>query len=120
MAQAAFDGNLPAELLDQAAHQRQAQARAGVRHGIEAVKDGAQPVGLDAAPGVAHRELDCLFQLFGGEQNFAVRRGIAQGIGEQVVEDPVEREGVHLDGGRRFAMPWCLLQLQHTQLDNVR
>ena len=39
MAQAAFDGDLAAERLDQPPHQREAQACAVVGEGIEAVED---------------------------------------------------------------------------------
>ncbi len=57
VAQAAFNGDLAAQRLDQTPHQRQAEARAFFREGVEAVEDGAQPLGLNAAAGVAHREL---------------------------------------------------------------
>jgi hypothetical protein len=63
---------------------------------IEAVEDGAQPLGLDAAAGVAHRELHKVLDLFGGQQNLALGRRVANGIGEQVVQDGAQRAPVGL------------------------
>ena len=100
MAQAALDGNLSAQRLDQPADQREAQAGALLGECTEAVEDGAQPLGLDAAAGVAHRELHKVLDLFGGQQNLALRRRVANGIGEQVVQDGAHRAPVSLHKAR--------------------
>ena len=96
MAQAAFHRDLAAQRLDQPPHQRQAEARALFREGIEAVEDGAQPLGLDAAAGVAHRELHEVLDLLGGQQDLAVLRRVANRIRKQVVEDRTQGAPVGL------------------------
>ena len=77
MAEAALDGDLAAEGFDEAAHQGQAEAGAGfIGRGIEAVEDGGEALGLDAAAGVAHGELHEVLDLFGGEQDLRRRAGV--------------------------------------------
>ena len=59
----------------------------------------AEAFGLDAAAGVAHGELHKVLDLLGGQQNLAVGRRVANGVGEQVVEDGTDGAAVGLDHG---------------------
>ena len=84
VAQAALDGDLAAQRLDQPAHQGQAHAGSLSEPDIEAVEDALEPLGLDAAPAVAHGELHELLHLLGGQQDFAFRGGEAQRVGQRL------------------------------------
>jgi hypothetical protein len=50
-------------------------------------------------PGIAHRELHKVLDLFGGQQNLSLGRRVANGIGEQVVQDGAHRAPVGLHIG---------------------
>jgi len=86
-AEAAFRGDLPTEGFDEAADKGEAESGAAVRHGAEAVEDGAEAVCGDALAGVADGELDESLALFGGEDDFTAGGSVAEGVGEEVVED---------------------------------
>ena len=63
----------------------------------------AQPLRLNAAPGIAHRELHEVLDLLGSQQNLAVLRRVAHRVGQQVVENRAQRApvGLHTRTDRR-------------------
>ena len=97
VAKAALDCDLAAERFDETANESEAQARAALRERIKAIEDGSETFGFDATAGVAHGELDEVFDLFGSEEDLAILGRIAQGVGEQVVEDGAESATIGFD-----------------------
>ena len=67
-----------------------------LENGIEAVEDRAQPLRLNAAAGIAHAELHKILDLFGGQQNLALIRRVANRIRQQVVQNGAQRAPVGL------------------------
>ena len=100
-AEAALDGDLSTEGLDEAANQCEAEsgAFAGAAGGVEAAEDLWQSFRLDAAAAVANEELDAVFDLFGAEQDRAFGRRVTDGVAEQVVEDAAQGAAVGVDVG---------------------
>ena len=102
-AEAAFDGNLAALRFDEAADEGEAEtgAAAGGVAG-EAAEDGGQALGLDAATGVVHEELNALLLLGSAEADVATFGRVAEGVGDEVVEDGAKRAAIGLDLGDVF------------------
>lgn len=98
-AEAAFRGDLAAVGFHEAADEGETEAGAAVRGAAEAVKDGANAVCGDAPAGVADGELDEALALFGFQVDLAARGGVAEGVGEEIVEDGADGAAVSADVG---------------------
>ncbi len=102
MIESAFDGDLPALRLDEAANE--GQSHAGTRGACsgEAVEDAGEAFGLNAAAVVHDEELHALGQLDGFEADFSAFGGVAEGVEDEIVEDGAECATVSGDVGDIF------------------
>lgn len=109
--------------LDDAAHDGQAQTRAGRgRTGVGAAPAGVEDAGQvllgDAAAAVGHRDHHPLPGALGGDRDRAVGGGAADRVDEEVAEDPAHFLAVHLDryGRHRLAdQPYAVLAGQRVR-----
>ena len=99
-AKTALDGDLAALGLDETAHESEAEAGAAAG-GVagEPAEDGWQAFGLDPAAVVMDEELDAVLLLGRAEADVAAFRGVAEGVGDEVIEDGAERAAVALNVG---------------------
>src|SRR5579863_3334698 len=100
MAESAFDGDLSALGLDEAAHEGEAKSGAAVGGAGEAVEEVGEAFGFNPTTGVADCELDEVLDLFSGEQDFTVGGRVAKCVGDEVVEDGAHGATVGLDVGK--------------------
>ena len=93
----------PAVLLDEMAHDRQAEAEAAVHAGVggvglgEAIEDVRQEPGLDAGPGVAHLDAGAPVHLLEGDGDVPALGAELDRVGEQVRDHLLQARGIARD-----------------------
>ncbi len=97
--EAAFDGDLAALRLDEAADECEAHAGTGGASAGETVEDGREAFGLNAASVVDDKELDAIAELGGFEADFASTGSVAECVLNEIVEDSAQSAAVGRDVG---------------------
>src|SRR5579875_4080191 len=103
LAETAFNSDLSAEALHQAADQGQAETGAITgAAACKAAEDIGQPFGLNATAGVLHYKLDAVLHLRGFEANFTTGRCVAHRVGKKIVQDAAQSAAISADIGQVF------------------